>query len=639
MSDEAADDRIRALEEEVQRLSRMLEGAPDFITRITVDGKFLYLNHVAPGYRMSDVIGTSIDSYVPPEFRERAWQAIRLACETGTVQQYATLGSTGVGSMGHYLTRVSPIMEDGAVSSLVMTATDVTELEQSRVLLQLAMNATGLGIWTSEPGGTGSWDATTRQIFGVTDEGSLLPMQQVLDERIFGEDRGLVSEAMECAELTGHYGPIEHRIVRTDGEVRWVAATGVAVRGTNGELLRIVGSVQDITHRRALEARLLEAEKLESVGRLAGGVAHDFNNMLTVILANVDMASRARTLDEAKQVLGELRVTAERSAALTAQLLAFARRRVIEPQVLEPKALVTRLSVLLQRVLGAHVELVTELRSTYRVRTDASQLEQVILNLVTNARDSMPRGGRLTLRTADREIGPAQDQPDLPMGSYVCIIVSDTGGGIAPDHLRRIFEPFFTTRQGGTGLGLATCYGIVKQAGGHIAVTSELGRGTTFTVYLPRATGRDAMEPPTAPAPVTPGVGRGQRVLVVEDEELVRSVVERSLVQAGYRVVVATRGDEALAIAEAQEPFDLLVTDAVMPGMTGWELGQHLGARWPELCILYMSGYTEQIVTHGRTLEPGLNFLQKPFGSADLLAAVERALASAERRPRAEPTA
>jgi two-component system, cell cycle sensor histidine kinase and response regulator CckA len=634
MSDEAAEERVRALEDEVRRLSAMLEGAPDFITRITVDGKFLYLNRLAPGYDMTDVLGTSVDAYVRPEFRELARTAIRIACETRTVQEYATLGSTGVGSVGHYLTRVSPIIEDGQVTSLVMIATDVTALEQNRVRLQLALNATGLGIWTSERGGAASWDRTTREIFGLSPDAPIPPLDQVLRERIFPEDRGLITEALECAELTGHYGPIEHRIVRTDGEVRWVAASGVAVVDPKGDLVRIVGSMQDITHRRALEARLLEAEKLESVGRLAGGVAHDFNNMLTVILANVDMASRARTLDEAKQVLGELRVTAERSAALTAQLLAFARRRVIEPQIVDPKALVTRLCVLLERVIGAQIDLVTELRSSYRVRADASQLEQVVLNLVTNARDSMPRGGRVLLRTADREIGAAQDQPELPMGSYVCIAVTDSGGGIAADHLRRIFEPFFTTRQGGTGLGLATCYGIVKQAGGHIEVTSQLGKGTTFTVYLPRAAGRDVDETTAGGGRGPVGTGRGERVLVVEDEELVRSVVERSLSAANYRVVVAARGDEALVLAESQGPFDLLITDAVMPGMTGWELGQRVAARWPGLRVLYMSGYTEQIVTNGGAIDPGLQFLQKPFGSAALLEAVERALGAPRAAPR-----
>jgi two-component system, cell cycle sensor histidine kinase and response regulator CckA len=626
MTADSDDDRIRALEGEVRRLTLMLESAPEFITRITVDGKFLYLNRLAPGFEMKDVLGTSVDAYVPPEYRERAHEAMRAACETGKVQEYPTVGRTSADKIGHYLTRVSPVFENGRVTSLVLIAMDVTALEESRTLLQVALDAAELGIWTYEPAtGHGSWDDTARRIFGAAPEDGP-PTLALIEARIHPDDRALVREKLAEAMRTGRYGPVQHRLVLPTGEVRWSAASGVAVKGHDGQVVRIVGSMMDVTQRRALEARLLEAQKLESIGRLAGGVAHDFNNMLTAILGNVDFASSASSLDEVRPMLEEIRLTAERSAALTAQLLAFARRQFIEPKVFEPGALLTRLEALLRRLLGEQVTLSVTLGSSGHVRVDPSQLEQVVLNLITNARDSMPQGGRVRLSLGEASIGAADAArfPDLSPGPYVVISVTDEGDGIPAHALPHIFEPFFSTRRGGTGLGLATCYGIVKQSGGHIAVSSEPGSGSTFSVYLPRAeaSGVVARE---APASVVSATGT-ERVLLVEDEAVVRGIVERTLVQAGYRVVVATSGDEALELGDAGAGFDLLVTDVVMPGLSGLELGKRLGERWPGLRVLYISGYTEDVVNGDGVAGLGAPFLQKPFLPVDLLAAVRKLL-------------
>jgi PAS domain S-box-containing protein len=619
---DSKDDRIRALEDEVRRLTLMLESAPDFITRITVDGKFLYFNRLAPGFQMKDVLGTSVDNYVPPEFRERAHQAIRDACETGKVQEYYTLGQTSSDRVGHYLTRVSPVMENGRATSLVLIATDITPLEESRTLLQVALDATGLGIWTFEPAtGNGSWDETSRRIFGASaDEGP--PTMTLIEQRIHPDDRALVHQQLAEAMRTGHYGPIEHRILLPNGEVRWSAASGVAERDHRGEVLRIVGSMMDVTERRALEARLQEAQKLEGIGRLAGGVAHDFNNMLTAILGNVDFASHMTSLDDVRPLLEEIRLTAERSAALTAQLLAFARRQLIEPKVLAPSVLISRIEALLRRLVGERTTLSVALHSVGQVRVDPSQLEQVVLNLITNARDSLVQGGRVEVETKDvlLELADIGQLPDLSPGPYVVISVTDDGGGIPEEALPRIFEPFFTTRLGGTGLGLATSYGIVKQSGGHIAVRSDPGRGAVFSVYLPRVA--DAQpEPPVAGAPALGAPGT-ERVLLVEDEAVVRGVVERTLQRAGYRVVVATSGDEALELTDVDGQFDLLITDIVMPGMNGWELGKRLGERWPGLPVLYISGYTEDVIKDVDAFGQGAAFLQKPFLPVDLLATI-----------------
>jgi two-component system, cell cycle sensor histidine kinase and response regulator CckA len=627
MTADSPDDRIRALQDEVRRLTMMLESAPDFITRITVDGKFLYLNRVAPGFEMKDVLGTSVDAYVPPEFRERAHEAMRAACETGQVQEYATVGQTSADKIGHYLTRVSPVLEHGKATSLVMIAMDVTPLQESRTLLQVALDATGLGIWTFDPAtGSGSWDETSRRIFGVSaDEPS--PSLSRIEALIHPDDRALVKDGLAEAMRTGRYGPVEHRILSPTGEVRWSAASGVAVKNHRGEVVRIVGSMRDVTERRALEARLQEAQKLESIGRLAGGVAHDFNNMLTAILGNVDFAASMTSLEEVRPLLAEIRLTAERSAALTAQLLAFARRQLVEPKVFEPSALLGRLEALLRRLLGDRIFLTVSVGSSGFVRVDESQLEQVVLNLITNARDSMPEGGSVQLQTHDLLVEPGQvgHYVELSPGPYVVITVTDSGDGIAPQALPRIFEPFFTTRRGGTGLGLATCYGIVKQNGGHIAVQSEPGRGATFSVFLPGVAAA-AAKPPDAEPPAASTAVDSARVLLVEDEAVVRAIVERTLVRAGHRVVVATSAEEALELENADGQFDLLVTDVVMPGMNGWELGKRLRQRWPGLRVLYISGYTEDVAEPGGASEPGAAFLQKPFLPVDLLASMRKLL-------------
>ena len=627
MTSDPKDDRIRALEDEVRRLTVMLESAPDFITRITVDGNFLYLNRLAPGFEMKDVVGTSVDNYVPPEFRERARAAMRAASETGKVQEYGTLGQVSAEKIGHYLTRISPIVENDDVTSLVMIATDVTALEESRTLLQVALNATGLGIWTYEPGsGFGSWDDTTRRIFGAEAEEDSPHLSSMLQERVHPDDRELVAGGLTEVMQTGRYGPIEHRILLPNGELRWVAASGVAQSSPSGEVVRVVGSVMDITHRRALEARLLEAQKLESIGRLAGGVAHDFNNMLTAILGNIDFAGRLSSLEQVRPLLDEIRVTAERSAALTAQLLAFARRQVIEPKVLEPNALLKRLEPIFRRLLDERTTLTLRLDGRAHVRVDASQLEQVVLNLITNARDSLPQGGRVLLQTSDvvLEQADARRHPELAPGPYLAITVTDDGPGIPAQALPQIFEPFFTTRRGGTGLGLATCYGIVKQSGGHIAVQNEPGGGASFAVYLPRVSGAEQHR--AAPVPAAKGASGSERVLLVEDEPVVRSIIQRTLERSHYRVSVATNGEEALTIAEREGPFDALVTDVVMPGMSGWELGKRLNERWAGLRVLYISGYTEDVMKDGGVVGEGLPFLQKPFLPADLLAALRKLL-------------
>jgi signal transduction histidine kinase/ActR/RegA family two-component response regulator len=575
---------------------------------------------------MEQVLGTSVDGYVPEAFRERAHQAMRAAIDTKSVQQYSTVGQTSANEVGHYLTRVSPMIEDGEVTSLVMIATDVTMLEEQRLQLQVALDASELGIWTHDPvAGRGSWDAQSRRIFGVKEDVPAPDLPTVLEKLIHPDDRQVVAEALARAEETGRYGPISHRIVREQGDVRWVNATGLAIRNHEGEVVNIVGSVQDVTERRTLEERLLEAQKLESIGRLAGGVAHDFNNMLTAVLGNIEFARDASTIEEVRPLLDSIAVTAERSAALTAQLLAFARRQVIEPRVFDPNDLIRRIETVFKRAIGEHVQVVLSLEARGRLRADESQIEQVVMNLVTNARDAMSTGGALTIETLDVELDDeyASTHPDVASGDYVMIAVSDTGPGIPQEALPYVFEPFFTTRTSGTGLGLATCYGIVKQSGGHLSVYSELGRGSTFKIYLPRT---EEVAPQSETKAPSPGPGRGGRVLLVEDEAPVREVIDKALSRHGYVVHAVGAAEEALEVATGNADFQLLVTDVVLPGMGGRALSERLTQRYPNLRVLFISGYTENAIVHGGVLDPGIHFLQKPFVPADLLNAVRRIL-------------
>ena len=383
---------------------------------------------------------------------------------------------------------------------------------------------------------------------------------------------------------------------------------------------------------RSLEAQLAQSQRLEAVGRLAGGVAHDFNNILTAIGGYTDLllADMAPT-DARRQDVEEILRAAQRAAALTQQLLAFSRRQVMQPKVLDLNALVADIEKMLRRLIGEDILFATVLHPrTGNVRADPGQLEQVIVNLAVNARDAMPEGGRLTIETRSVELDESYrtEHPTVSPGPYVMLAVSDTGIGMDEETRTRIFEPFFTTkvRGKGTGLGLATVYGIVQQSGGHIWVYSEPGRGTTMRVYLPRVDApADKLE---RPGDAPPQDLRGtETILLVEDEASVRAVTGQLLARNGYTVVEAADGPSALALDIPK--LDLLLTDVVMPGMSGRELANQLTARRPGLRVLYMSGYTDDAVVRHGMLEPGLSYLEKPFRPDALLRKVRETLGRA----------
>jgi two-component system cell cycle sensor histidine kinase/response regulator CckA len=374
----------------------------------------------------------------------------------------------------------------------------------------------------------------------------------------------------------------------------------------------------DVTERKRLEAQLRQAQKMDAIGKLAGGVAHDFNNLLTAITGFTSFALQALPAEHAVAAdLQEVLGAAERAAALTRQLMTFARQHPVDPRIIDVSELVTRADRLLRRLLGEDIDIVTRAAADlWHTLIDPGALEQVLINLAVNARDAMPGGGRLTIETMNAPLDEAHSLRrggEIPPGDYVVLGVSDDGAGMDARTQEQIFEPFFTTKPvgKGTGFGLSTCYGVVRQAGGHIWVYSEPGHGSTFKIYLPRVRGE--VEPLPA-APVEQQVGGHETILLVEDEAQVRQAALRSLAPLGYLVLVAAGPDQALALAAAHAgTIDLLLTDIVMPGLGGRALADRLTARYPGLRTLYISGYTETAIVHRGVLGRGAQLLAKPF--------------------------
>ena len=386
-----------------------------------------------------------------------------------------------------------------------------------------------------------------------------------------------------------------------------------------------------LTALRQSQEQLLQSQKLEAIGRLAGGVAHDFNNLLTVIGGYCDLVLREVVLeDSTKLKIQEVRTAADRASALTRQLLAFSRKQVLQPRILNLNETVTELNKMLQRMIGEDIQLRTSLRSNIgNVKADPGQMEQVLMNLVVNARDAMPFGGTITIETADVYLdeGYARTHVSVTPGHYVMLAVTDTGCGMDPETQQHAFEPFFTTKGlgKGTGLGLSTAYGIVKQSGGNIWLYSELEGGTTFKIYLPRVT--DEAEQ-YKHAVGSPDLLRGtETILLVEDAEMVRHLARQILEGNGYQVLEAGSAREALQLAaENYKEISLLLSDVVMPEMSGRELATRLLNVVPQLKVLYMSGYTEDTIVNHGVLEEGINFMPKPFGPDALLTKVREVL-------------
>ncbi|MBA3030434.1 MAG: response regulator [Desulfobacteraceae bacterium] len=445
------------------------------------------------------------------------------------------------------------------------------------------------------------------------------------------EDRDRVIEHAKRAAAGEETQPLEHRILRKDEEIRWVRNTTVPHRDGYGVIVSYDGLIQDITEHKLLEGQFHQAQKMESVGRLAGGVAHDFNNMLSVIIGYGELAMEK--MDPADSLHGDLREilnAAERSTAIVRQLLAFARKQTIVPEVLDLNETIEGMLKMLRRLIGEDIDLAwLPETGLWPIRMDPSQIDQILANLCVNARDAIAGVGKITIETGRASFDEVYcaDNIDCAPGDFALLTVNDNGCGMDKEILANLFEPFFTTKRAGegTGLGLATVYGIIKQNNGFIHVDSEPGKGTTFEIYLPRHEGEAGMISVDSSQPISRG--RGETVLMVEDEKAILTLGKTMLENLGYTVLGANSPEDALTLArEHTDEIQLLVTDVIMPGMNGLDLAEQLIVLYPEIKVLFMSGYTATTIAHHGVLDEGVRFLPKPFSMQDIATKVREAL-------------
>ncbi len=506
-------------------------------------------------------------------------------------------------------------------------------LQESEERLRVALLAARMGIWRLHvPTNTQRVDPSMARLLGLG-PGEVVESYEQFREHIHPEDRLNVDAAFGHALETGEDMHVEFRVVWPDGSIRWLLDHGTLVRDQHGAAEFLTGAAIDVTQRKVAEERLVEAQRMDAVGQLAGGVAHEINNMMTVALGFTDLLLERLPGDEPiSQDLRQIRRAAGRAATITGQLLAFSRRQVLRPEVLDLNALVGGLEPMLKRVLGEDKVFSADLwHDVVAVRADSGQMEQLLINLVLNARDALPSGGSVLVRTENvliRGLEGDTGAEGLQPGRYGLLEVSDTGHGMDAATRARVFEPFFTTKPvgEGTGLGLATVFGIVRQSGGTIRVESAPGKGATFSVYLPAVANPAKEVESSSEASIERG---SETVLIVEDEELLRRFTCQYLQDQGYRCLEAANGVEALEIVGRRgKELNAILTDVVMPVMGGREMAERVRRLYPDLPVLFISAYAGGDVTRRGLLEPGVPFLQKPFTPQGLVRKLRELLRS-----------
>jgi two-component system, cell cycle sensor histidine kinase and response regulator CckA len=634
-----------AAEQDAQRLAAIVASSADAIVGKTLEGQVTSWNTAAErifGYTAQEMIGTSILKLIPPELHE-AERALLNRIRQGEPVEFAETERIRKDGRRIFIAlTVSPIRDgQGRVIGASSIKRDVTErklaaqaLAQSQERLQLALSAAHMAVWHWDVASrTLSWDEGFARLYGL-DASSTVPPLEELIERVHPEDQENIRAAVRRAiDDTGELN-CEFRIAFPNGRVRWVAGRGRLAREASGTPLYMTGVCLDITDRKLMEDRLRQAQRMDSVGQLAGGIAHEANNMMSVVLGCADYVLQRSDLPEpVRQDVDQIWRAAKRTAGITQQLLAFSRRQMLQPQVLDLNTTVRELEPVLARALGESRGLRMHLSPTLgQVRADPGQLEQVLLNLTLNARDSMDENGRLTIETMnvvlDETYAAAKPVETLVPGEYAAVVVTDTGHGIDRATLPRIFEPFFTTKPvgQGTGLGLSTVYGIVKQSGGFVWAYSEPGLGTTFKLYFPLVAPSPEVSASQSPIPA----GRADEVIVIaEDEPMVRSIMARTLRECGYSVLEAVDGRQALTLLESEtRRVSLIVADVVMPDIGAREMASRLAQRWPEVPVLFTSGYTGLDVVRRGLLDEGCEFVQKPL-APEILARKVRELVDA----------
>jgi two-component system cell cycle sensor histidine kinase/response regulator CckA len=632
----------------------VVENSHDMIALLDGMGRFMFASpsyERALGYSPAELVGVSPISLVHPSDVQRASDALRRVVTDHATAVFELRMRHKRGSWVHVEgTTTAVVDDDGALQSILIAVRDISErriaeeeLREAEARYRLLVEQLPLVTYINTPGERGRWVYLSPQledILGYTKE-EWISDPSVYVNALHADDRERVLAERALSAGKGRIAS-EYRLQAKDGRTVWVRDEAVVQRDLSGKPLYIQGYLLDISpereadlERKRLETQLLHSQKMEAIGRLAGGIAHDFNNLLTaitgyseLIVSDLDPESPlARDAEEIKRA-------AEQAAAMTQQLLAFSRRQVLQPQLMNLNEVVTQIQKMLKRLIGEDIDLVMDLAPELEtIRSDRAQIEQVFMNLVVNARDAMPplKGGRVTIRTANASlIEPEASELGAQPGDYVLLTVSDTGEGMDGETLAHIFEPFFTTKEQGkgTGLGLSTVHGIVEQSGGVIKVESHPGSGTSFHVYLPVVVEQTDVSIAVPPLAEMRG---NETLLLVEDEEMVRQLVGRVLRESGYDVYEASSGEDALRLSDdISEEIDLLVTDVVMPGMSGRVLAEQLSRRRPRTRVLFMSGYTEEaIVDHG-VVDGEADFISKPFTPQELAQKI-RNLLDAER--------
>ena len=618
-----------ALRAERDRAQLYLDTADVVLLAQDADGRVTMINRAGCallGWSESELLGLDwIESVVAPA--ERA--AVRLELPGALAGRVSAAENTVVTRSGEERRiewrNITPILnERGESVGVFSSGKDVTQrVDAVEALYTLqergnfALESANVGVWDSDlVGGVLRWSTIMEAQYGLA-PGAFAGRFEDFAARIHDDDRDAALGEIALATLHGGDFQTQHRIVRPDGEVRWVAGAGRIILDSNGTAVRAIGVSMDITDRRLLESQFQQAQKMEAMGRLAGGVAHDFNNVLTAILGYCDLV--LNDLDEGdahRKDVEEIRAAGLSAAALTRQLLAFSRKEIAVPTLIDLNETVARVCPMIEQLIGEDVNVLLDLQPGISpVRADRTQIEQVLVNLCVNSRDAMPAGGTITIGTAriDFDEPDTRTQSTIARGTYAALTVSDTGAGMSSDVLAHAFEPFYTTKESGrgTGLGLSTVHGIAVQNGGGVQVDSMPGVGTSITVYLPRVDGaRIAAEEPVGP---TAEEATSHTVLVVEDDESVRDLTRRLLRRKGYTVMVAANAEEAMRIVEETPSIDVMLTDVVMPGLSGPELTQQVLEKRPDLRVIFMSGYTDDAIVHHRAFDQGIAFLPKPF--------------------------
>ncbi|MGI8402573.1 MAG: response regulator [Gemmatimonadaceae bacterium] len=528
---------------------------------------------------------------------------------------------------GEVLARTAQLVERSSI-----LAHSAAALRDSEERTNYALGAADMGVWTLDlDSAKVSWSETMSPVFGLTPDSAPTTSEGFL-AAVHEDDRRKVEESLTQLASGGPELKEEFRVVWPDGTIHWVAGQGRMIRDALDKPSSLLGIAANISDRKSLEAQFRQAQKMEAVGQLAGGIAHDFNNLLTAILGYSSFVIETLAADDNRLPdMQEVVKAGQRAAELTSQLLAFSRKQILQPTAVNLNVLVTGMQQMLGRLIGESVEVVPLLSpNLHMVRADTGQLEQVLMNLVVNARDAMPNGGRLTIETADVELDQSfMKDVVIEPGPYGMLAVSDNGMGMSDMTRQRLFEPFFTTkdRGKGTGLGLATVYGIVRQSGGYIWVYSEPEKGATFKIYLPRAITDEVAG--SKVGAITEATGGSETILLVEDDPAVRLLTCRILEGAGYRVFDCAGPQQAKELFEKDvDLITLLVTDIIMPGSSGPRLFEALSAHRPSLRVLYVSGYTDDTIVRQGELAPGFSFLQKPFTADDLTRRVRALLDS-----------